>query len=167
MDLLTSINFFQVDSATYLSDHSQISVHIYCNITPDFEEDSPNFIPLQCTYKWEAISKNKLIDTISDCDVLHEIVSFENNIFDENSNGINKASEQLTNIFDNLAKTSCKIIRHKKVKIKKKKSWSDNEVKDLKKTVVDLGNKMRSKPFDMQLRHDGKFKSTFSVPGET
>ena len=70
------------------------------------------------------------------------------------SNGINKASEQLTNIFDNLAKTSCKIIRHKKVKIKKKKSWSDNEVNDLKKTVVDLGNKMRSKPFDLQLRHN-------------
>ena len=35
MDLLKSIHFFQVKNATYLSDHSQISVHLHCNLSID------------------------------------------------------------------------------------------------------------------------------------
>jgi hypothetical protein len=50
LDLIKSINYFEVNNATYLSDHSQISVHLYCNIDDESIHKSKHFKEIQYTY---------------------------------------------------------------------------------------------------------------------
>jgi hypothetical protein len=40
VDLLKNINFFQVSDPSYLSDHVQIVVHLYCNISINEKSDN-------------------------------------------------------------------------------------------------------------------------------
>jgi hypothetical protein len=53
------------------------------------------------------MSKHKLLDAMSENSILEQIVSFENSSFEKNSTGIDEASDDLNNIFQNLAKKSC------------------------------------------------------------
>ena len=148
VDLLKNINFFQVSDPSYLSDHVQIVVHLYCNIS--LSEKSDNALHsnlLKYSYKWGKMSKHKLLDAMSENSILEQIVSFENSSFEKNSTGIDKASDDLNNIFQNLAKKSCQFVHLKKKKVKKKKPWIDTEFKDLKKTVLDLGSEVKKKLF--------------------
>jgi hypothetical protein len=84
VDLLKNINFFQVSDPSYLSDHVQIVVHLYCNIS--LNEKSDNVLHsnlLKYSYKWGKMSKHKLLDAMSENSILEQIVSFENLNFDE------------------------------------------------------------------------------------
>jgi hypothetical protein len=98
------------------------------------------------------MSKHKLLDAISENAILEQIVSFENSSFEKNSTGIDEASDDLNNIFQNLAKKSCRFVHLNKKKIKKKKPWIDTEFKDLMKTVLNLGSEVKKQPFNLQLR---------------
>ena len=154
-DLLNYINFFKVDYPTYLSDHSQISVHIDCQMNYSVSNtcNTQNFKSLSTSYKWESVSKSKLLTAISDEAVINNIVSYESTNFGHSDYEINKASNQLTHILENITKMSCKMFICKK-KRKPKKVWLDNEVRDMKKTVAELGKQMGSQPFNLQLRHN-------------
>lgn len=133
MDFINSINFFQVHNPTYLSDHSQISMHINCHINSTKNCNKSNFKAIEYTYKWEPISKDKLLQVLHDTELIQEIVNFENHKFEDDCNEVDRATEHLTNIFENLSRKSCKYIRNKKIKPKRKKPWADTEIKDLKK----------------------------------
>jgi hypothetical protein len=151
--LLKNINFFQVSDPSYLSDHVQIVVHLYCNIS--LNEKSDNALHsnlLKYSYKWGKMSKHKLLDAMSENSILEQIVSFENSSFEKNSTGIDEASDDLNNIFQNLAKKSCRFVHLNKKKVKKKKPWIDTEFKDLKKTVLNLGSEVKKQPFNLQLK---------------
>ena len=79
MDLLKNINFFQVSDPSYLLDHVQIVVHLYCNIS--LNEKSDNALHsnlLKYSYKWGKMSKHQLLDAMSENSILKQIVSFEN-----------------------------------------------------------------------------------------
>jgi hypothetical protein len=89
---------------------------------------------------------------MSENSILKQIVSFENSSFEKNSTGIDEASDDLNNIFQNLVKKSCRFVHLKKKNVKKKKPWIDTEFKDLKKTVLDLGSEVKKQPFNLQLR---------------
>ena len=101
--LLICSHFFHFSNPTYLSDHPQISVHINCKINEHYSPNSiiNNFI--NYSYKWESISKDKWLNTLSEPDTLNEIISFGNEQFEKNKEGINNATTQLTKIFENLA----------------------------------------------------------------
>ena len=103
VDLFNVFIFFHVSNPTYLSDHSQISVHVNCKINEHYSPNSNinNFI--NYSYKWESISKDKWLNTLSEPDTLNEIISFGNEQFEKNKKGINNAPTQLTNIFEKLA----------------------------------------------------------------
>jgi hypothetical protein len=149
VDLLKNINFFQVSNPSYLSDHVQIVVHLYCNISLNEKYDNAlhsNTNLLKYSYKWGEMSKHKLLDAMSENSILEQIVSFENSSFEKNSTGIDEASDDLNNIFQNLAKRSCRFVHLKKKKVKKK-PWIDTEFKDLKKTVLDLGSEVKKTTF--------------------
>ena len=106
VDLLKNINFFQVSNPSYLSDHVQIVVHLYCNISLNEKYDNAlhsNTNLLKYSYKWGEMSKHKLLDAMSENSILEQIVSFENSSFEKNSTGIDEASDDLNNIFQNLA----------------------------------------------------------------
>lgn len=155
MDLINNVNFFQVFEPTYLSDHTQIVVHIKCKYSSESGTDNNNINllnKLDNSYKWESVSKIKLLEALSEKDTVDKIVNFESSKFENNSKDINEATTKLTEIFDNLAKRSCKIMKHRKKKTKKKKPWGDMEVKDLKSTVNKWGRKLRLEPYNGQVR---------------
>lgn len=73
----------------------------------------------------------------------------------KNIEGINNATTQLTKIFENLAQKSCKTVRQRKLKEKKrKKPWSDHEVKDLKCTVIRWGQTLKLQPYNLNIHHN-------------
>ena len=134
LDLIKSINYFEVNTATYLSDHSQISVHLYCNIDDESIHKSKHFKEIQYTYKWTTTSKVKLFNVLSERETIYEIVSFENFKFENTSDDVNSANEKVSNIFEKMAKRSCKIVKtSRNKKIKRKNPWSDGEIKDIQK----------------------------------
>ena len=98
------------------------------------------------------MSRNRLFEALSETETLDKILSFENTHFENNINGVNQATVQLTNIFENLANRACKTIKFRKKKPRKKKLWVDSEVRDLKKTVLDSGHKLQLQPFNGQLK---------------
>ena len=62
MDLLKNINVFQVSDPSYLTDHVQIVVHLYCNIS--LSEQSDNALHsnlLKYSYKWGKIVKTAFL----------------------------------------------------------------------------------------------------------
>lgn len=71
-------------------------------------------------------------------------MSFENFKFENTSDDANSTTEKVSNIFEKMAKRSCKFVKiSRNKKIKWKNPWSDAEIKDLKKTVIDLGKRMK------------------------
>jgi len=84
--------------------------------------------------------------------ILEQIVSFENSSFEKNCTGIDETSDDLNNIFQNLAKQSCRFVHLNKKKVKKKKPWIDTEFKDLMKTVLNVESEVKKQPFNLQLR---------------
>jgi hypothetical protein len=81
-------------------------------------------------------------------------VSFENFKFENTSDDVDSANEKVSNIFEKMAKRSCKIVKtSRNKKIKRKNPWSDGEIKDLKKTVIDLGKPMKQQPYNLQIKN--------------
>ena len=152
VDLINNVNFFQVLDPNYLSDHVQIVVHIECQKTYLYKNHSTVLNKLEKTYRWESLSKTRLLDILGEPETQEQILSFENTHFDKNDDGINQATEQLTKLFENFAKRACKTVKFRKKKHKKKKLWVDSEVRDLKKTVLGLGHKLQQQPFNRQLK---------------
>ena len=152
VDLINNINFFQVLDPNYLSDHAQIVVHIKYEKFIVYEKANVKLNQIDKFYKWEAVSKNKLFDALCEPEIVENILSFETANFEKTGEGINLATSQLTKMLENLAEKSCKTIKLRKKKIKKKKNWVDTEVRDLKKTVINLGNKLRLQPFNGQVK---------------
>ena len=78
---------------------------------------------------------------------------FENFKFENTSDDVDSADEKVSNIFEKMAKRSCKIVKTSRNKgIKRKNPWSDGEIKDLKKTVIDLGKRMKQQPYNLQIK---------------
>ena len=71
---------------------------------------------------WESISKDKLIAVLSENTTIEQILSFEKSNFESNCDGINRATDQMTHIFENLSQKSCRTMKFKKIKSKKKKT---------------------------------------------
>ena len=111
VNLMKNISFFQISDPSYLSDHAQIAVHIKCYISLNYmnSHNKPNF--LNYSYKWEGISKQKLLETLGEEKTIEEIIEFENNVFQKNNPGIESAQKQLADIFEHLAKRSCKLVK--------------------------------------------------------
>jgi hypothetical protein len=155
VDLVNSVNFFQVLDLSYLSDHVQIAVYLNCNmLIPNMNLNyKPNV--LKKSYKWEHISKETLFNVLPEVNTVEKMVHYENSDFEKNKVGVENAEQELGKIFESLAQQSCKIIRCFKKKIsKKKKPWVDRELTDLKKTVSQLGNLLKKQPFNLNLENN-------------
>ena len=155
LDLMSSIDYFHIGEPSYLSDHVQISVIIKCNINQDVRQERKDFVPIENRYKWGETSKRKLLDALADESVINKIVNFEDSQYDKTPSGIDQATHDLNEIFENLATKSCKSIKFKKVKSKRlnKKPWADNEIRELKKTINIYGDKLRKNPFDLNIKN--------------
>ena len=66
--------------------------------------------------------------------IKNDIMKFELNEYQENQKGVDGATENLTNIFENISDFTCKITKRIKSKRKKyRQAWSDNCVYETKK----------------------------------
>ena len=103
MDLVNSVNFFQVLDPSYLSDHAQITVYLNCNmLIPNMNLNyKPNV--LKKSYKWEHISKEKLFNVLQEVNTVEKIVHYENLDFEKNKVGVENAEQELGKIFESLA----------------------------------------------------------------
>ena len=111
LDLIKSINYFEVNNAIYLSDHSQISVHLYCNIDDESIHKSKYFKEIQYTYKWTTTSKDKLFNVLSERETIYEIVSFENFKFENTSDDVYSATEKYQIFLKKWQKDLVKLLR--------------------------------------------------------
>ena len=120
VDLVNSVNFFQVLYPSYLSDHVQIAVYLNCNmLIPNMNLNyKPNV--LKKSYKWEHILK-KLFNVLQEVNTVEKIVHYENSDFEKNKVDVENAEQEFGKIFESLVQQSCKIIRCFKKKISKKK----------------------------------------------
>ena len=77
--------------------------------------------------------------------------------FENTSDDVDSANEKVSNIFEKMAKRSCKIVKTSRNKnIKRKNPWFDGEIKDQKKTVIDLGKRMKQQPYNLQIKKNLK-----------
>ncbi|CAC5362708.1 unnamed protein product [Mytilus coruscus] len=110
---------------------------------------------IDMTFKWETISKEKLYTVLEESSTRDEILGYENTPFEINCSGVERAEQQLNNIFKTLTMRSCKIIKSfRKKKLKKKKPWEDRELADVKKTVSNLAKLLRINPYNLNLRNN-------------
>ena len=87
VDLINIIKKFQVSDPSYVSDHSQISVHIKCKQTLENNNTGKKLNPVLKSYKWESISKDKLIAVLSENTTIEKLFSFEKSNFESNCDG--------------------------------------------------------------------------------
>ena len=134
--LLSSVNYFCTTSPNYFSDHVQIFFSLKCNI--DFYNGKRNnneFSSKKCfSYKWTEQSSKMLNSILQSSEVVNDIINFELKQFPNNKDGINSATNNLTEIFDHISKRVCLIrqVCPKKVRVLPKKPWSDNVIRNLK-----------------------------------
>ncbi|CAG2257164.1 unnamed protein product [Mytilus edulis] len=134
--LLSSVKYFKTDDFTYLSDHVQIQLTLNCNIKQTF--DLKSHIEKKWKYfkryKWTENSHNLLLKALMSEHIKNDIMKFELNEYQENQKGVDGATENLTNIFENISDITCKITKRIKSKRKKyRQAWSDNCVYETKK----------------------------------
>ena len=152
VDLINFVQYFQILEPTYLSDHTQIVVHLKCNFNRIISQNFRNSNTIDTVCKWEHMSKEKLYSVLEEDMIRNEILLFENSNFEKNIHEVDKAELQLNNIFKTLSVRACKILKTGKKK-KKKKPFIDNELKDLKKTVSRLGNLLKNDPYNQNLKN--------------
>ena len=61
VDLIGNVNYFQTLNPTYLSDHSQIVVHLNCHYNKNFLDSPSEGNAIDFIYKWEEVSKKNYI----------------------------------------------------------------------------------------------------------
>ena len=154
--LLPSVLYFTNQEFNYLSDHAQIQVIIKCELK--YKDKYPSLISEWSktkSYKWNDLSKNKLLECLSDEELLNNIVNFESKNFSEDQSGVNLASEELNSLLTNIANKSCKVTCTKNSNKKNKKvkqKWSDLTIYDQKKSINLLCNKIRKNPYNRELK---------------
>lgn len=155
--LLSSVKYFKTSDFNYLSDHSQIELFLkckwnakHCNIFS--ENDWSKTAP----YRWDPQkSKLKLLNILSENSTVDQIVDFEIQDFTKDQKGVDDATNKISKILNILSENSCSIRRNtqsKKTKIKKKHSWSDNSITELKHQINVLGRKINTNPYDNTYR---------------
>lgn len=97
-------------------------------------------------------SKTKLIDNLLETSFLEQVTSIESTDYNHIREWIERAAEDINKLFLNLTEKSCRNIKLKKNKVKKKQPWVDAEIRDLKKTVTNLGIDLKRNPFNLQLK---------------
>jgi hypothetical protein len=114
-----------------------------CNINLSFNlTRKDTALKKYITYKWTNKSKEKLTNCICSDTLIKQVVHFEQEEFENNITGINSATRKITLIFDNISKNVCKIKRLIVYKKKRKKPWSDRDVKNIKSRINLLGKEL-------------------------
>ena len=153
--LLSSVLYFETLEFNNLSDHGQIKVTLSCKLQcqSELHTSSTKNWKLAKTYTWNYQSNEKLLECLSNDQILKSFVNFETKEFKEDKQGINAAAEELNDIFSNIANKSCKVIMKNKKKPKMfKQKWSDAAVYDQKKSLNFISSQIRKNPFDKDLR---------------
>ena len=147
--LLSSVKYFKTESFTYLSDHVQIQMTLECSIRNTFNYKLNGKMWKDFNrFKWTKDSGKLLINALTTQQIKNDILDFELSNYMENQEGVDGAVENLTKIFENISKISCKTItRKRKRKMKKHKQvWSDDTVYETKKQINELGNRLKKYP---------------------
>ena len=119
--LLPSVKYFQTHDFNYLSNHTQTELYLRCNFDTQKNDTFLNQNwSKSYTYKWDSEkSKLKLMDCLSNEQVINRIVNFETETFMEDQKGVDAATNNLTKNLNHLSENSCKIKKLSSTKIRR------------------------------------------------
>ncbi|CAC5417233.1 unnamed protein product [Mytilus coruscus] len=143
--LLSSVKYFKTDDFAYLSDHVQIQLTLNRNIKNKFDLKSHIEKKMERFEKISMVrtenSQNLLLETLTSEYIKNYILNFELNEYEENQKGVDGATENLTNIFENISEITCKISKRFKNSFDKKPKdyW---EILKGMKNKKDVGNEV-------------------------
>ena len=85
VDLIKSVNFFQTLVPTYLSDHVQIVLHLKCHIKDENHNTYYKSFKINSIFKWENVSKTKLLNALGQENIREDILNFECTNFEKDT----------------------------------------------------------------------------------
>ena len=129
------------------------SLYTTASALPIFEPQVETF-NVRKQFIWDEVSKGKFIGLLKQDDFLLRLCQFETTTFPTDSEGVNLATEQFTDVISYICTQSLRLARKEK-KTKVCKKWIDSDCTSLRKPLNLLSHKKHRNPFiDSNLRHD-------------
>ena len=142
-----SLRAFTVSQLTPLSDHSKITVYLN-RPAPNHETTKPNKLHnIKQRYKWKEQSTEAFQSAIKKKEVQSLLDKFLKNAFQDTSESVNSAAENLKNIFDVTASLANLKPSQRKTKNKDNADkWYDKDCKNLRTKLRNLSNQKHREP---------------------
>ena len=148
-----SLRAFTVSQLTPLSDHSKITAYLNRS-APNHETIKPNKLHnIKQRYKWKEQSTEAFQNAIKNKRVQSLLDQFLKNTFQDTSESVNSAVENLNNIFDVTASLANLKPSQRKTKNKDNTDkWYDNDCKNLRTKLRNLSNQKHREPDNQNTR---------------
>ena len=148
-----SLRAFTVSQLTPLSDHSKITAYLNRS-APNHETIKPNKLHnIKQRYKWKEQSTEAFQTAIKKKQVQSLLDKFLKNTFQDTSESVNSAVENLNNIFDVTASLANLKPSQRKTKNKDNTDkWYDNDCKNLRTKLRNLSNQKHREPDNQNTR---------------
>lgn len=155
-EMLNLIESFVVKPPCIFSDHSQIICWIKCSpLDLSQPKSKHSMFPLPKQYTWNIDSAQHFINTLKTDEFQSKFSSFEQTDFVSDNTGVELATEQFTNLLNEISLNSLKITSRKKIqRNKSSKRWFDNDCKLARKSLKVLSNRKHRDPCNQALRQE-------------
>ncbi len=148
---LKQINSLQISHPSHLSDHASLSVSLRCKTTDPHTPDAP-LTPLPPKYIWSKDSHSKLMSYLGEESTMQSILKLSDSA---DPNDTNQSITNITEIYQDMTKHSCKIKSQSRKSTKRKtkdKPWMTTPLKDQISASKTLGANLSKYPHDRGLR---------------
>ncbi|CAC5364060.1 unnamed protein product [Mytilus coruscus] len=102
--LLSSVNYFIVNTPSYLSDHNEIITHLKCDGKPPNINNKNKKSDFE--FKWTNTSKLLLENKFKEKYIYEELNNFQQTNFENTQDGLNRATDFISDIYINLSHKS-------------------------------------------------------------
>lgn len=138
----SSISAFTVRPQSPFSDHCQITTFLKSMNDKTFVQNPSKLIQLNQRYKWNSDSATEFNKAISSVEITNSINMLLLKEFRPNSDDVNLAAEEISDIYNRAAKKANLLKNCKNVKRKpSKQKWFDHECREKRKILRQLSNK--------------------------
>ena len=122
------------------------SLYTKASALPIFEPQVETFNLRKQFICWDEVSNGKFIGLLKQDDFLLRLCQFETTTFPTDSEGVNLATEQFTDVISDICTQSLRLARKEK-KTKVCKKWIDSDCTSLRKPLNLLSHKKHRNPF--------------------
>ena len=150
--LFEKIIYQTIDLPSHISDHCLQHFSIKCDYTHSTKTKAQNKIsPFQSKFKWDVDAREKYPLSLLDKEITNKITEFQFKQFSEDEQGVNEATEALTNIMVQAGKLSLRQSSCTKTQ-KRRNKWFDRDCKTQKRIFNQLKKDLKRDPKNPFLR---------------